>query len=112
MKINQQLKDMLLRINRTLPLEKQAEFVDRIRQRLNHIQVDDLAGYTVAGALIGAVCEILPLDTVTGVDDWVEVGAAFGAAVGYFVTRKERQSRKDIEQIIAEEANRVLADAH
>jgi hypothetical protein len=112
MKLNQQLKDMLLKVNTALPMEKRAEFVDRVRQRLSHIQVDDLAGYTIAGALVGAVCEILPLDTITGIDDWVEVGAAFGAAVGYFVSRKERQARKDIEQIIAEEVNRALVGAH
>ena len=112
MQLNQQLKDMLLKINDTLPPEKRAEFVGRIRQRLSYLQVDDLAGYTVAGALVGAICEILPLDTVTGIDDWVEVGAALGAAVGYVVTRKERQARKDVEQIIAEEVNYALANTH
>src|ERR1019366_8340197 len=98
--------------NNRLPPEKRAEFIGRIRQRLSYLQVDDLAGYTIMGALVGAVCEILPLDTITGVDDWLEVGAAVGAAVGYVVTRKERQARRDVEQIIAEEVNRALADAH
>ena len=112
MQLNPQLKDMLLKINNSLPPEKRAEFIGRIRQRLSYLQVDDLAGYTIMGALVGAVCEILPLDTITGVDDWVEVGAAVGAAVGYVVTRKERQARRDVEQIIAEEVNRALANAH
>ena len=112
MQLNPQLKDMLLKINGTLPPEKRAQFVGCIRERLTYLQVDDLAGYTIMGALVGAVCEILPLHTVTGVDDWVEVGAAVGAAVGYVVTRKERQARKDVEQIIAEEVNRALANAH
>lgn len=110
MKLTQQLKRTLLLIHSKLPPEKRAEFVHRIRERLSVLQVDDLAGYTIAGALVGAICEILPLDTVTGIDDWIEVGAAFGAAVGYIVTRKERQTRKDIEQIIAEEVDRALAE--
>ena len=42
----------------------------------------------------------------------MEVGAALGAAVGYVVTRKERQARKDVEQIIAEEVDRALANTH
>ena len=49
MQLNQQLKDMLLKINDTLPPEKRAEFVGRIRQRLSYLQVDDLAGYTDRG---------------------------------------------------------------
>ena len=111
MKLPQQLQELLLRIHHKLPPEKRAEFVGRIRQRLSYLHVDDLAGYTIVGALVGAVCEALPLDTITGIDDWVELGAALGAAVGYVVTRKERQARKDIEQVIAEEVQRALSEA-
>ena len=112
MQLSQKMKDMLLKINNTLPPDKRAQFADRIRERLGSLQVDDLIGYTIAGALVGAVCDILPLSTITRVDDWVEVGAALGAAVGYVVTRKERETRKDVEQIIAEEVDRALADTH
>ena len=111
MKLTQQLKDILLMVHDKLPPDKRAEFAARIRLRLQHLQLDDLAGYAIVGALVGAVCEILPLDTITGIDDWVEVGAALGAAVGYVVTRKERQARHDIEQIIAEEVDRALAES-
>ena len=109
--MNQQLKDMLVKMNDRLPPEKRAAFVSRVRDRLNGLQLDDLAGYAIAGALVGAICDILPIGAATGVDDWTEVGAALGAAVGYVVTRKERQARKDVEQIINEEVTRALADA-
>jgi hypothetical protein len=112
LKITQQLKQTLLLIHSKLPPEKRAEFVRRMGERLSVLQLDDLAGYTIAGALVGAVCEILPLDTVTGIDDWIEVGAAFGAAIGYVVTRKGRQARNDIQRIITEEVERALAESH
>src|SRR4051794_26385796 len=110
MKLTQQIKETLLKIRDKLPPEKQAEFVGRIRERLRGVQVNDLAGYTIAGALVGAVCEILPLDTITGIDDWVEIGAAVGAAVGYVANTREKNAT--IEQVIAEEVQRVLAETH
>jgi len=109
MKFNDQLKEILSRINETLPPEKRAEFARRIRERFKTLQIDDLAGYTIAGALVGVVCEALPLDTITGVDDWVEVGAALGAAVGYVATARERRTRKEVELAIREEVLNVLA---
>jgi hypothetical protein len=48
------------------------------------------------------------LDTITGVDDWVEVGAALGATIGYVVTAKERRTRKEVELAIREEVLNVL----
>src|SRR6266571_4706611 len=108
MKLNDQLRDILLKINEKLPPEKRAEFVGRIRERFRSLQIDDLAGYTIAGAMVGVVCDVLPLDTITGVDDWVEVGAALGAAIGYVATAKERQARKQFELAIREEVLHVL----
>ena len=98
MKLNQPLKDLLLKIHGKLPPEKRAEFAARVRERLRYLRFDDLAGYTITGALLGAICEILPLDFVTGIDDWVEVGAALGATVGYALTKRQRQTRQEIEQ--------------
>jgi hypothetical protein len=108
MKLNDQLKEILMQINAKLPPEKRAEFARRIRERFKTLQIDDLAGYTIAGALVGAVCEALPLDTITGVDDWVEVGAALGATIGYVVTAKERRTRREVELAIREEVLNVL----
>lgn len=110
MKLTQHLKDTLLRMHRRLPPDRQDEFVRRIRERLRHVQVDDLAGYTIIGALIGAIGEILPLDTVTGIDDWVEVGAALGATIGYSITGRERQARKEAEDAIIEEVQHALSE--
>lgn len=111
MKINEQLKDLLLEIHNRLPPEKRADFAQRIRERFRNLQFHDLAGYTITGALLGAICEILPLDMITGIDDWVEVGAALGATVGCALTSRRRQVLKEIEQAIAEEVDRVLARA-
>jgi hypothetical protein len=112
MKLTHELKEQLLGAHERLPRDKKAEFVRRIRLRFQALQVNDLMGYTIMGALIGAICELLPLDTVTGVDDWVQVGAALGATIGYTRTSRERQARREAEQIIAEEVQRAFDDTH
>ena len=69
-------------------------------------------GYTIIGALVGGVCEIFRLDTITGIDDWVEIGAVLGAAIGFVATQKERKARNQIERIIYEEVQRALVETH
>src|SRR5437867_2526344 len=64
MKLNDELKEVLLRVREKLPPEKRAQFVRRIRERFTALQIDDLAGYTIAGALVGVVCQALPLDAI------------------------------------------------
>lgn len=108
MKITNEVQRFLLRVKSIIPVEKQEQFARNIRVHFEKLAMDDLAGCTIAGALLGSLCEILPLDTLTGIDDWVEVGAALGAWVGYARSSKEREVRKQIQEIIEEEIRHAL----
>ena len=109
MKINSELKAFLLRLKERVPPEKRDEFAKNIRAKLEAIEIDDLAGYVIAGSAIGAVCELLPLDTITGVDDWVEVGAALGGLVGYVRTAQQRRMRRELQDAIEQELRHAVA---
>jgi hypothetical protein len=112
MKINRELQRLLLKIHDQLGPDQRHEFMQRIRERLSSIEVEDVVGYTIAGAAFGAICEILPLDTITGIDDWVETGAALGASWGYFSSHRHKQSTREVERIIQEELRHANAPAH
>ena len=109
MKLNSELKACLVRLKDRIPADKREEFARNIRAHLEAIEIDDLAGYIIAGSVIGAICELLPLDTITGVDDWVEVGAALGGLVGYIRTSQQRRMRREIQTIIERELRHALA---
>ena len=66
--------------------------------------------YALIGAAIGAVLEILPLDTVTGIDDWVEIGAALGAWVGLSIDWKARHERSRARDLILRALREALTD--
>ena len=107
MKVNQQLRELLMNVQRRLTPDQSAIFVERIKTRLRDVEIEGIAGFTIAGALLGAVGEILPLDTLTGIDDWVEVGAALGATAGYLDSARHK-SITQIEKVIQEELHHVL----
>lgn len=109
MNINSDLKALLVRLKQRIPPEKREEFASNIRTHLEAIEIDDLAGYIIAGSVVGAICELLPLDTITGVDDWVEIGAALGGLVGYVRTSQQRRLRKQLQEIIEQELRNALA---
>jgi hypothetical protein len=110
MKINRELQRLLLKIHDQLGPDQRHEFLQRIRERLNAVETDDVVGFTIVGAFLGALCEILPLDTITGIDDWVETGAALGASWGYLSGQRRKQSTGEIERIIQEELRHVQAN--
>jgi hypothetical protein len=107
MKINRQLQRVLLKIHDQLGPDQRHEFINRIRDRLNSVEIDDVVGYTIVGSFVGAILEILPLDTITGIDDWVEAGAAIGAAWGWHKGQCRKLSPREIERIIQEELRHV-----
>ena len=109
MKINGQLKALLVRLKEKLPPEKREEFARNMRTHLEAIEIDDLAGFVIAGSVAGAFCELLPLDVITGVDDWVEIGAAVGGLVGYARTSQQRRLRKQLQEVIEQELRNALA---
>src|SRR5882724_11592342 len=99
MKINHDLKAFLVRLKEKVPAAKREEFARNIRAHLEAIEIDELAGYIIAGSVVGAICDLLPLATITGVDDWVEVGGALGGLVGYVRTSQQRRMRKELQDI-------------
>lgn len=109
MKLASDLERFLVRVKGILPSDKREQFARNIRLHFEKLTMDDMAGCTIAGALLGSAAELLPLDVVTGVDDWVEIGAALGAWVGYARSSRERQLRKEIQRIIDEEVRSALA---
>lgn len=108
MKINSELKRLLVRLKERVPAAKREQFTRNIRAHLESIEIDSLTGCVIAGSLVGAICEALPLDTLTGIDDWVEIGAALGGFVGYGRTAHQRKMRQQIEAVIQKELRHVL----
>jgi hypothetical protein len=109
MQIPTELKNVLIKLKTAIPAERQAQFASNVREHLEALEMDDMVGCTIAGALVGTVCEILPLDTITGIHDWVEIGATLGAWIGYARSTKERKLRKEIQRMIEEELRHALA---
>ena len=52
MKINSELKAFLVRLRERVPAEKREEFARNIRTKLEAIEIDDLVGYVIAGAVV------------------------------------------------------------
>jgi hypothetical protein len=107
--MRKELQRLLLRLKQIVPPHKQQQFATNLRLQLDKLVFDDITGCVIAGALLGSLCEILPLDTLTGIDDWVEIGAALGAWAGYARSSRERAMRKELQRIIEEEMRHALA---
>lgn len=107
--MNTDLKSFLVRLKEKVPAEKREEFARNIRAHLEAIEIDDLVGYVIAGSVIGAVLDVLPLSYISGVDDWVEVGAAIGGLVGYVRTSQQRRMRKELQEVIERELRHAMA---
>lgn len=108
-------QDLLLDIKKRLPEEKRGGFSRRIQLRANEINsIIDLnpstvAIWTAAGAAAGGLLDLVPgLETIAGVDGFVDVGAALGAFVGVCKSEQERRARERVSQIIREELNSLL----
>jgi hypothetical protein len=75
-------KKMLLGLSQRLPPANRQRFAEIISRELDKLGMENTLKFTVTGAAIGVIFEVLPLDRVTGIDDWVQVGTALGAWVG------------------------------
>lgn len=68
--------------------------------------------YTIGGMAAGAVLDMIPgLETLTGVDGFVDVGGAIGAYLGMAKSQEERRRREVIRGIIIEELKRLVPAA-
>lgn len=103
MEIPGELKDNLIRLKSKLPPDKQVKFANAIKNRFSELTTGNLAKGALYGAAIGAIFEALPgFETITGIDDCVEVGAALGAWVGSVKDSRIREERDRVKEIIME----------
>ena len=110
MKIPPGTKEKLLALRAKLPHDCRDRFVEAVRRNLPSVELENTIGCAILGAMFGAVMEILPgMDRVTGIDDWVEVGAAVGAWVGYARDRRDRDEQKQLHELIEEALRHALA---
>lgn len=107
-------QNLLRRIKERLPENKQAPFANAIRARIAEldsiasIDTSTVAKYTIGGMLAGAVLDLIPgVETLAGVEGFVDIGAAVGGFVGLAKSEQERRAREQVRGIIIEELNRL-----
>ena len=101
-------KELLLRLREKFPEEKREAFSRAIGSRLESLKSTDTATYALTGALVGVLIDAIP-GTGFISDDWVEIGAAMGAWVGYSKDRKQREERERIKSIVEQSIREALA---
>ena len=110
MAITGMMKEMLLRLRSRLPVDRQDRFAGAVRSRIAQMEYENTVKGALVGGAIGAVLEILPgLNTITGIDDWVEVGAALGAWVGHGLDQRDRERREMAANAVREALHEALA---
>ena len=106
MSISMATKQSIADIAKRIPQGKRNEFFSRVKSRLACLDEAPVIGPIIVGALAGAVIEIIPgLESLTGIDDGVEAGAAIGAAYGFF----RKNNNDPVKLAILEELQHVLA---
>ena len=104
-------KKKLLALRARLPHDCRDRFVAAVRRNMPSVELENTIGCAILGAMFGAVMEILPgMDRVTGIDDWVEVGAAVGAWVGYARDRRDHDEKQQLHELIEEALRHALAE--
>lgn len=109
-----EMQQLLSRVKQQLPPGKQRPFTEGIRSRFPELEVlteiDPMivAKNAIFGMAIGAVLDVIPgLETLFGVDGFIDVGAALGSFVGLAKSEEERRKRQAIRSIIIEELNHL-----
>ena len=106
-KIPPETKELLLRLRERFPPERREAFSRAVNSRIDSLGSVDTAGYALTGAVIGVVIDAIP-GTGFISDDWVEIGAALGAWVGYSKNRKEREERERIRVVVEESIREAM----
>ncbi|MBP9224449.1 MAG: hypothetical protein KBF76_11310 [Verrucomicrobiales bacterium] len=101
-------KDLILNLREKFPPEKREAFSRAIGSRLEGLASSHTASYALFGAVCGVVIDMVPLTGFIS-DDWVEIGAALGAWVGYSKDQKERDERMRIKRIVEDSIREALA---
>jgi hypothetical protein len=113
-----ELQKLLTAIKQRLPEGQQGAFAKGIKARIDTLEAASgadtgtLLKYTIGGMAVGAVLDLVPgLETLTGVDGFIDVGAAIGAYMGYSKSEEDRRHREFVRRIIIEELNRLVPAA-
>jgi len=106
--IHAETKDLILSLREKFPPKKREAFSRAIGSRLEGLASSHTASYALLGAVCGVVIDMIPLTGFIS-DDWVEIGAALGAWVGYSKDKKEREERTRIKNIVEESILEALA---
>jgi hypothetical protein len=101
-------KELILNLREKFPPEKREAFSRAIGSRLEGLASSSTASYALFGAMCGVIVDMIPLTGFIS-DDWVEIGAALGAWVGYAKDKKEREERMRIKAIVEESIREALA---
>lgn len=101
-------KELLLKLRDRFPPEKRDAFSAAIRSRVDSLESTDTATYALTGAVIGVAIDAIPGSGFIS-DDWVEIGAALGAWVGYSKDRRQREERERIRMIVEESIREAMA---
>jgi hypothetical protein len=101
-------KSLLLNLRARLPANCRQRFAEVIARELGKLEMENTLKYAVVGAAIGVIFEILPLDRITGIDDWVEIGAALGAWTGLALDWKAREERQRTREVILKALQEAL----
>jgi|GEM_PF-2073016 len=101
-------KDLILSLREKFPVERREAFSRAIGSRLEGLASSNTASCALFGAVCGIVIDMVPLTGFIS-DDWVEIGAALGAWVGYSKDQKERDERMRIKGIVEDSIREALA---
>lgn len=101
-------KELILGLREKFPPERREAFSRAIGSRLEGLTSSSTASYALFGAVCGVVIDMIPLSGFIS-EDWVEIGAALGAWVGYSKDQKEREERARIKKIVEESIREALA---
>lgn len=111
-----EIRKQLSRVKNSLPQDKGREFAKRVKLRVRDItRIVDMdpqivTKWTILGAASGAILDLIPgVESLVGVDGFVDVGAALGALVGMAKSEHERQQLLALRNLIAEELNEMAA---
>jgi hypothetical protein len=113
-----ELQSLLTTIKQRLPEKQQDSFAKGIKARIGELEAASgmdagtVVKYTLGGMATGAVLDLVPgLETLTGVDGFVDIGGAIGAYIGMAKSEEERRQREAIRGIIIEELKHLFPAA-
>ena len=109
MALSMNTKTALLRIRERIPPQARDIFVQKVNDGLRVIvESDRIWHYALLGGVCGFLIDALPGSGFIS-DDWVTIGVALGAWVGYAKDRKEQKRRQEIRDVVEDALREAMA---